>query len=94
VETLSDGTIVIQTNAEFAWARYVKQVTDTTKFSPLFVVCLSWLLASYIAGPITKDLNKKEASYKMFLKEFGAAAVSNALFTLTGKRQRALPLAV
>lgn len=78
VETLVDGTVVIQTNAKLAWCRYVKQVTDTSKFTPTFVICLSWLLASYIAGPITKDLTKKESSYKVFQMEFGKATVANA----------------
>ena len=34
---------------------YTKILTDTTKFSPMFVIALSWRVASYIAGPIVKD---------------------------------------
>ena len=34
--------------------RYQSLVTDTTTFSPLFVVTLSWHLASMLAGPIIK----------------------------------------
>lgn len=78
LETLSDGTRVILTNAELATARYIKQVTDTTKFTPLFVSALSWSLASMLCGPITKDLAKKEGAYKTFLVEFGRAAASDA----------------
>lgn len=34
---------------------YTKTLTDTTKFSPMFVVTLSYRVAAYIAGPIVKD---------------------------------------
>ena len=34
--------------------RYQSLITDSTKFSPLFVVTLSWHLASMLAGPIIK----------------------------------------
>lgn len=54
VETLSDGTQVIFTNVENASARFIANVTDTTKFSPLFIIGLSHLLAAYLAGPIIK----------------------------------------
>ena len=54
VESLQDGTQVIYTNMEDATAMYIGRVTDTSKFSPLFVVALSRLLASYLAGPIIK----------------------------------------
>lgn len=54
LETLSTGALVICTDQEDAVLRYTIQVTDTTLFSPLFVLCLSWLLASMLAGPIMK----------------------------------------
>lgn len=53
-ETLEDGTSVIYTNQEEAMLRYTALVTDPTKFSPLFVETLSYLLASKLAGPIIK----------------------------------------
>lgn len=62
VETLADGTEVICTNQEDAVLRYTAKVTDPTKFSSLFVMALSWLLASMLAGPIIKgDVGQKEA---------------------------------
>lgn len=33
---------------------YVRDVTDTTKFTPSFVSAFSYLLSSYLAGPILK----------------------------------------
>lgn len=53
-EVLQDGTKVIFTNVEDATARYTVDITDTTKFTPLFVTALSRLLASYLSGPILK----------------------------------------
>lgn len=68
VETEEDGDLVLYTNVEDATLRYTALVTDTTKFTPLFVTALSWLLASYLAGPVTKDLKLKEACLKHFLQ--------------------------
>lgn len=53
-ETLSTGAQVIYTNVEDATVQYIAQVTDTTKFSPLFIVAFARLLSSYLAGPIIK----------------------------------------
>jgi hypothetical protein len=54
VETDTSGNKVIYTDLEHAMLRYQALVTDTTQFSPLFVNCLSWHLASMLAGPILK----------------------------------------
>jgi len=80
-EVLADGTEVIYTNQANAMLRYTALVSDTTKFNPLFVDCLSWLLASYLAGPIIKgDAGAGEAKRCMqaFMVIFGKAAVSDA----------------
>jgi hypothetical protein len=54
VELAADGAPVIYTDMEDAWARYTARVIDTTRFSPLFVETLAYLLASYLAGPVIK----------------------------------------
>lgn len=54
VETDANGNDIILTNVEFAVLRYTVPVIDTTKFSPLFVLCLSHMLASMLAGPLIK----------------------------------------
>jgi hypothetical protein len=42
--------------------RYQSLVSDPTKFTPLFVMTLSWKLASLLAGPIVKgDIGAAEA---------------------------------
>jgi hypothetical protein len=56
VETQADGTQIIYTNQEDATLRYSALITDTTQFSPLFVASLSYLLASYLAGPTIKAI--------------------------------------
>jgi hypothetical protein len=54
LETRADGTQMVLTNVHCAVLRYTTLVEDTTKFSPLFTVALSHLLASMLAGPILK----------------------------------------
>lgn len=62
VETQPDGSQIIYTNQENAMLRYTAYVKDTTQFSPLFVMALSWYLASMLAGPIIKgDAGAAEA---------------------------------
>lgn len=67
-ETRADGTQVILTNVENAVMRYTTVVTDTTKFSPLFTLALSHLLAAQLAGPILKgDVGAQAATQQMAL---------------------------
>lgn len=54
LESADDGTSVIYTNQPDALLRYVARVTDTTKFSPLFIRTLAASLASMLAGPVLK----------------------------------------
>lgn len=80
-ETLDDGTAVIYTDMENATLRYTARVQDPTKFSPLFVEALSWLLASKLAGPIIKgDAGAAMAKSCMasFMVVYGKATMSDA----------------
>ena len=45
---------LIYTNQENAMLRYQAYVTNPEGFSPLFVITLSWHLASMMAGPVIK----------------------------------------
>ena len=45
---------LIYTNQENAMLRYQAFITDPSLFSPLFVITLSWHLASMMAGPVIK----------------------------------------
>ena len=56
------GAQVILTDQEDAVLRYTALVSDTTLFSPLFTMTLSWRLAGLLAGPIIKgDAGSAEA---------------------------------
>jgi hypothetical protein len=66
IETAADGQQILLTNAPAgATLKFIMQQTDTTKFTPLFVVALSWRTAAYLAGPITKDLKQKDGCLKI-----------------------------
>lgn len=68
-ETAADGTPLILTNVGQAVLRYTVQVDDPTKFPPLFVDALSWLVASYVAGPLLKG-ESGAAAGKACLQQF------------------------
>lgn len=77
----TDGTAIIYTDQPEAHIRYIARITDTTKFSPLFTLSLSWLLASFLAGPLYKgDVGAAMGKncYQMFMQMFGQAAKSDA----------------
>ena len=62
------GQEVIFTNQEDAMARYIVRITDTTRYPQLFVMALSHMLASMLAGPIIKgDAGKAESKAQMQL---------------------------
>lgn len=80
-ESDANGAAIILTNQEDASLRFVARVTDTTKFSPLFVDALAWLLASYLAGPVLKGdagAAMAKSCLQSFLLAFSNAKVSDA----------------
>lgn len=54
IEEDSTEQSVIYTNVAVATIVYTKRVTNTEKFSPNFIIALSWHLASMLAGPVLK----------------------------------------
>ena len=72
----------IYTNQENAMLRYQAFITDSSLFSPLFVVTLSWHLASMLAGPVIKgDQGAAEAkrSSQMMVNYLNSAKQSDNL---------------
>lgn len=65
VEIDSSGNQIILTNCPNAHLRYTTDVTDSTKFSPMFVMALSYLLASMLAGPIIKGQEGSQKAAEM-----------------------------
>lgn len=81
VEVIDGSSPTILTDQADASLRYIARVTDTTKFSPLFVDALAWLLASYLAGPVIKGdagAAMARACMQSFLLAFSNARVSDA----------------
>jgi hypothetical protein len=76
IETQPDGSAILFTNTENAVLRYNAYVTDSTQFSPLFVMTLSWHLASMLAGPIIKGAE-------------GAAEAKRCIQMMTGYQSQA-----
>jgi hypothetical protein len=80
IESLDTGDLVLYTNVDTPTLKYIARVTDTTKFSPMFVSALSWLLASYLAGPVLRGkvgAAAKSACEKRYIAELAMAAASN-----------------
>ena len=87
-ETNDNGDDIILTNQANAVLRYTLLVSDTTKFSPLFVEALTWLLASKLAGPVLKGdagIQAAQACTKTFVYWLSKATDSDA------SQRRALP---
>ena len=56
---------VIYTNEPEAKLVYTRDITDATKFSPEFISALSWMISSYLAGPIIKGNEGANAAVKL-----------------------------
>lgn len=86
VERSGDGSVVISTNVESAWARVIMAVPDPMKFPPQFVDALAWLLASYLAGPVLKGNTGAQAAQSMY--KIHAAVAERARFADSNQRQQ------
>lgn len=82
---------VLYTNEEEAVLLYSVDVTDSAKFTPSFTATLSYLLASYLAGPIIKgnegtrisDAMRQRAMAMADLSLAASANASSAEHTVT-----------
>jgi hypothetical protein len=81
IGTNDAGDDLIYTNQQDAVLIYSAIVTDTTKFSPLFVETLSYLLASKLAGPVIKGTEGRAVAKEMLQTAtffLGKASTSDA----------------
>jgi hypothetical protein len=79
---------VLYSNEPDAVLLYARDVTDTTKYTPSFTSALSYLLSSYLAGPIIKGnegakLADGMRERAMALASIAATASANASSTTT-----------
>lgn len=84
IEQASDGTQSILTNAEEAVLVYTKDATDPTFFTPHFVLALSYLLAHYIAGPLTSKKSLKDQAIENYNNAINVGAAHEANVTQAG----------
>ena len=78
-EVNDDGAAVIYTDQEHAVLRYSAQVSNTSQFSPLFVLALSHHLASMLAGPILKgDAGAAESKRQEAMAEHYISMAKNS----------------
>ncbi|MBY3055038.1 hypothetical protein HF263_02955 [Rhizobium leguminosarum] len=68
----------IYTTTETAMLRYTMRLTDPTKFSPLFVVALSWHLSVWLAMPMTRDPKIRRDAFQIAQQMQGEAAERDA----------------
>jgi hypothetical protein len=81
VETDASGADLVYTNQQDALLVYGALITDPTKFSPLFVETLSYLLASKLAGPVIKGSEGRAVAKEMLataMAFLGRATTSDA----------------
>ena len=79
-DNLTDAQMVL-TNVDQDTMKYIRRQDDATRYSPAFVMALSYLLAHFLAGPITKKQSMVDGMYKVFLTHFQIAAGLNAQST-------------
>ncbi|MBT7877693.1 MAG: hypothetical protein HN738_06390 [Gammaproteobacteria bacterium] len=80
----TNGTIILA-NTEDAELWYTTKVTDTAKFPTKFIHALSWLLASYLALPLTREASLKKATYEQYMVTLAGATTVDANAGKQGK---------
>ena len=78
VEFNTDNNKVLVCNYSAVNIKYVKDITDPTKFPPYFEEALAWLLASDIAYSLTQSTTLAQAAYSAFKAEVREARSMDA----------------
>jgi hypothetical protein len=75
---VEDG--VLLTHEPEAVLLYLRDVVDTTRYTPMFVSALGYLLASYLAGPIVRGADGARAAqnYRQLALAQGDSAMTSA----------------
>lgn len=64
LEVLADNTPVIYTDLQDAVITYQARIEDSTKYPPMFVLALTWELASMLAGPVIKGKEGRDEAVR------------------------------
>lgn len=86
IEGMTDGTRVLYTNVADARIRFTVSVTVTTFFPPLFTLALTYLLASFLAGPVLKGETGRTVAAAMLQTAMGFMTTAR---TQDAKQRRA-----
>jgi len=78
IESHVDHGTVVLAEVDPAELWYTVSITDTTKYSAMFVHALSWLLASYLSLPITREPKIKQITAEQYAKVAGMAKAHDA----------------
>jgi len=78
VESLADGSPVVLTDSSVPVLKYIARVDNPTRYSPGFTIALSYLLASYLCGPLTKSVELKGTMEKLYTARAAAAAADDS----------------
>lgn len=87
----SQDTMSILTNQEAAVLVYSKDVTSTTFFPPHFVLSISYLLAHFIAGPLTGKKSIQDKMIENYNNAINVAGAHEANVTAAGTEGAPLP---
>ena len=78
IEGDAAGDAILYCNVEDAVLKYTTLVEDTNKFTPFFVIALSYDLAAMLVGPIPKDPKLKKSMMDAALYYTSLAEVADA----------------
>lgn len=78
LESKDDDSLVLYCNVEDAVLKYTALAEDTVKFTPFFVLALSYDLAALLVGPIPKDAKVKKSMLDAAAYYVGLAEAADA----------------
>ena len=81
IEQANDGTMSILTNQDEAVLIYTRDATTPAFFTPHFVLALSYLIAHFIAGPLTGKKSIQDQMIVSYNLAAGAGAAHEANVT-------------
>ncbi len=85
IEASDGGHQIVICETEQPILKYTRIVEDTTKFSPIFVDTLAWLLASYMAGPVIKG-DAGSAKAKECLAAYQQQLINAQVLVMRGRK--------
>jgi hypothetical protein len=76
-DNLTDDRVVL-CNVDDVVMKYIRRQDDPTRYTPSFVMAMSYLLAHFAAGPITKKQSMIDGMFKLYRTHIDIARGLNA----------------